>query len=257
IGMATVAHGSHLQTAYTLALQTHLTYANLHAYPTHLLTHPILPGLWTKECHLLSVLLSELSNPNPSTRLHWLIWLDADTIIMNPRIPLSTFLPPDDQEAKGFAHDLHMLYTRDWNGLNNGVFFLRVSEWSVEFLSAVLALRSFKPEEELRFTEQSAMEKVMGMGKFEQGVVEVPPFWFNSYVPEGEGGEGETEGDEDKFGYRRGQFLVHFAGKGDKEGEMGKWMDVLRRNRNVLEVEVEETNLGPQVEEFWRSAEEE
>ncbi|CAK1356716.1 unnamed protein product [Cercospora beticola] len=253
IGTVTVAHGPSLK-AYNLALQTHLNYNNLHSYPTHLLSQPILPGLWTKESYLLEILLHELAKPDRSTRLSWLVWFDADTIIMNNRIPLETFLPPDDQEPKGFAHEIQMLYTRDWNGLNNGVFFLRVSQWSVEFLSAVLAFRTFKPDEELRFTEQSAMENVMRMKKFEKGVVEVPPMWFNSYEPD----EGKKEkGEEDGFGYRRGQLLVHFAGVGDKEKEIGKWLGALERSKEEFEVEVGETNLGKQVEEFWRGVEEE
>ncbi|PPJ60871.1 hypothetical protein CBER1_07229 [Cercospora berteroae] len=253
IGTVTVAHGPSLK-IYNLALQTHLTYNNLHSYPSFLLTQPILPGLWTKESYLLEILLHELAKPDPLTRLSWLVWFDADTIIMNNLIPLETFLPPDDQEAKGFAHEIQMLYTRDWNGLNNGVFFLRVSQWSVEFLSSVLAFRTFKPEEELRFTEQSAMENVMKMEKFRKGVVEVPPMWFNSYEPD----EGKKEkGEEDGFGYRRGQLLVHFAGVGDKEKEIGKWVEALESNREEWEVEVKETNLGKQLEEFWRGVEEE
>ncbi|KAM3425646.1 hypothetical protein BST61_g7591 [Cercospora zeina] len=94
IGTVTVAHGSHHKEAYTIAFRTHLAYAKLQAYPTHRLTHSILPGLWIKESHLLSVLLSELSQPDPSKRLHWLVWFDADTIIMNPPPHPAPIVPP-------------------------------------------------------------------------------------------------------------------------------------------------------------------
>ncbi|KAM3425645.1 hypothetical protein BST61_g7590 [Cercospora zeina] len=95
----------------------------------------------------------------------------------------------------------------------------------------------------------------MGMEQTAKGVVEVPPLWFNSSVLDEEKKRlGKAE--EDGFWYRRGQFLVHFAGTTDKVGAIGKWVEALERNRNVLEVEVEETNLGVQVEEFWRGVEE-
>jgi hypothetical protein len=96
------------------------------------LAQPILDGLWSKEAALLGILLQELSR-DETVRLRWLTCFDADAIIVNPLIPLETFPPPKD------ISNVHALVTEDWNGLNNGIFYLQVSAWSVEMLSAVLA----------------------------------------------------------------------------------------------------------------------
>lgn len=81
---------------------------------------------------------------------------------MNPHIPLSLFLPPDE----GFEH-INLLVTRDRNGLNNGVFFVRVSGWAVKMFASALSVREYEPGVELKYTEQSAMEEVIRRVSFE------------------------------------------------------------------------------------------
>jgi hypothetical protein len=71
--------------------------------------------------------------------------------------------------------------TEDWNRLNNGIFYLQVSAWSVEILSAVIAYRTFRPLEPLPFTEQSAMAAILRDPKFQRHVAVVLFAWFNSY----------------------------------------------------------------------------
>lgn len=72
---------------------------------------------------------------------------------MNANVPLSIFLPP----GGNYPH-INLLVTNDHNGLNSGAFFIRVNEWAVRYLIDVLALRSFKPEVTLKYSDQSAME---------------------------------------------------------------------------------------------------
>lgn len=79
-------------------------------------------------------------------------WFDGDIVLMNPKIPLEIFLPPED----GWSH-IHALVTNDHRGLNNGVFFLRVHEWSVWMMTACLGTEIFDPDIELEFGDQSAM----------------------------------------------------------------------------------------------------
>lgn len=50
------------------------------------------------------------------------------------------------------------MVTNDHNGLNTGAFYLRVSEWAVHYLIDIIALRTFKPEVKLKYSDQSAME---------------------------------------------------------------------------------------------------
>lgn len=242
IGTCTVAHGKHAE-GYERALQSHLLHSEFHGYPAFLLDHPILDGLWSKESALLDVVLNELAKPE-SERLKWLVWFDADTVIMNKLIPLETFVPPKDRP------DIHMLYTKDWNGLNNGVFFMDVSNWSLEMLSSIIAYRSFRPLDELPFTEQSAMEKVLQMNKYRDGALEVPPQWFNAYPSDG--GEKDVH-----FDHRPGQLLVHFAGIGDKSKAIGEWLDKLEKDRAVWELPLRETNYQSQIKAFWDEKEKE
>lgn len=80
-------------------------------------------------------------------------WHDADIVVMNPEIPLDIFIPPSPE----FSY-VNLLYTNDRNGLNNGVFLIRVNEWAIRLLSAVIAYHTFKPDVKLKYTEQSALE---------------------------------------------------------------------------------------------------
>lgn len=81
--------------------------------------------VWSKPAYILSLLLRELAKPE-SERLEWLFWVDvdADTIILNPHLPIDVFLPPPGSEFD----DINLMYSSDWNGLNNGVFPVRVCQ---------------------------------------------------------------------------------------------------------------------------------
>ena len=82
-------------------------------------------------------------------------WLDRDTVLMNPLLPLEIFIPP-----AGFEH-IHILTTNDRNGLNNGAFLLKVTSWSLKLFAHALSYTHYNPEVTLKYTEQSAMEEVL------------------------------------------------------------------------------------------------
>ena len=84
-------------------------------------------------------------------------WIDADIVVMNPKIPLDVFIPPTQE----FSY-VNMLVTNDRHGLNNGCFLIKINPWSVKLLSAVIAFHTFKPEVELKYSEQSALEEMIG-----------------------------------------------------------------------------------------------
>lgn len=75
-------------------------------------------------------------------------WTDLDTIIMNPEMSLETFLPPDDFDEVDF------IVAEDWNGMNAGIFMLRISKWSLRYMSDVIAYRDYHEDEELEWEEQ-------------------------------------------------------------------------------------------------------
>lgn len=145
---------------YLAALSTHTHHNTLFSYPSSTLHTRILPGLWSKHAHILTHLGAELSKP-ASQRLHWLMWHDRDTILTNPSIPLTIFLPPEPAFAS-----VNLVVARDRNGLNNGVFFIRVSEWGVRMFASALSVREYEPSRTLRYSEQSAMEAVIERVRF-------------------------------------------------------------------------------------------
>jgi hypothetical protein len=200
IGKCTVMHGKY-KLNRTPASETHLRHSEIHRYPIFALDRPIVDGLWSKEAALLAVLLHEMSKPEDD-RLHWLMWFDVDTLVINPLIAMENFLPTHDLDG------INLLVTEDWNGLNNGVFLIRVSTWSVNLLTKVLAYPTYKPDEDLPSTEQSAMELMIQDPRYASRYIYVPPGWFSSYPR-----------DEDeawaKYHVERGDMMLHFAGVGD------------------------------------------
>lgn len=236
IGKCTSMYGEYGH-EYDEALKTHLRHNQLHRYPFRVLRQPILDGLWSKEAALLEVLLQELGR-DETVQLRWLVWFDADAIIINPLIPLETFLPPADMSG------VQALVTEDWNGLNNGVFYLRVSAWNVEMLSAVIAYRTFKPDESLPFTEQSAMAAILRDAKFHRNVTVVPSEWFNAYPS-----EWSTNGIS--YQVKQGDMVLHFAGVGKKPSALREWLLTIAKERNMWERPLADTTLVSQVRTFW------
>lgn len=155
---------------YERALRGHDRHNEIHGYTMHVLREQTLSEFWSKPAYVLQLLLAELAKPAPE-RLKWLVcvssnqfylrlliwichlsWLDGDLVIMNPHIPLEIFLPPEP----AWSH-INALVTNDHHGLNNGVFFLRVHEWSVWLMAATVAWKVYKPEVPLRFHDQTAL----------------------------------------------------------------------------------------------------
>lgn len=103
-----------------------------------------LVSYWSRTTALKAVLMNSSS------------WDDADVVLMNPQISLDIFIPPSPE----FDH-VNLLKTHDRHGLNNGVFLIKVNDWSVKLLTTVLAFHHFKPMVELKYSEQSAMEEML------------------------------------------------------------------------------------------------
>lgn len=74
-------------------------------------------------------------------RFDWLVYFDADTLVMNQAVELECYI--DDR------YDVVM--TSDWNGLNFGVFMVRNTSWSEWFLDALWAQRQLVDDNSLPF----------------------------------------------------------------------------------------------------------
>ena len=166
-------------------------------------------------------------------------WVDADTIVMNPYIPLDIFLPPAE-----FSH-LHLLVTADPHGLNNGVFFIKVHRWSVELLSAVAAYRMYRPDTDLPYRDQSALEDVLKEKYFKNNFMLLPQRWFNAIWSEG--GDNTTQ----SFQIQKGDLLVHFPGHPQRDEIMRKYLDRADRHTSEWEIDLESTSYPMEIQAYW------
>ncbi|KAJ4324848.1 hypothetical protein N0V94_001077 [Neodidymelliopsis sp. IMI 364377] len=242
--------------------------------------------LWNKPAFVLDILLKEMVKLE-GKRLEWLVWVDRDTLILDQCRPSSSFLPPTvptgmarwwrrnekarsqirsnvEQGATGVPRsedpnkplaEVNLLVTNDLNGLNNGIFLLRVSPWSVSLFTAILAFRHYNPTLELKFTEQSAMELVLKDDRFKDQVQFVPQHWFNAYSHGGPEdfatrNEIEDEGMEDVYA-RRGDWLIHFAGNEHKDKALNEWADMLEIVKDVWREGRVQRDVSEAIRIFW------
>ncbi|KAF2996193.1 hypothetical protein E8E13_000925 [Curvularia kusanoi] len=247
--IATVtAHFGTPKEHYQQALQTHLLHSLIHGTETHVLCDAIVDDLWNKPAFILRLLMDEMMKPDEE-RLEWIMWVDRDTIILDQCRPASSFLPR-------YSNETYLLVTNDFNGLNNGVFMLRVNSWAVELFNTILAFRHYKPEVELRFTEQSAMELVIKEDQFKDKIKFVPQYWFNGY-PEGEPEKFKDRRDQNDLQeehVRRGDFLVHFAGLPGKGKAIRGWLDMLAQLEDVWKTKSAQRDVDRDIAAFWHES---
>jgi len=128
----------------------------------------------------------------------WIFWVDSDVILTNPNIRLESFLPNDKMNK------IHFIASDDSNGLNAGVFFIRVHPWSLNLLMRAMAYSYNNKGKTLDFADQSSLNNVLTETKDDDDhYIIVPQTWFNSYFGV------ETHGD----------FLLHLAGIVGKDEE--------------------------------------
>ncbi|KAL4984894.1 hypothetical protein BDW68DRAFT_180210 [Aspergillus falconensis] len=224
---------------YERALQSHRRHAQKWGYGMEVLQNEIATGYWNKPSYLLALVIRELSRP-VNERVEWLMWVDADSIIINPQIPLELFLPPSTLDG------IHMVASKDHKGLNTGIFFLRVHEWSVRFLIETLAYPIYNSRVDLDVqVDQNAMANVLNQSSYREGVTYLPRTWINTY-----------EWAHAYEGYR-GNMLVHFPGLGEKRWErMEAWLDVVERRVGGWEVPLQETWYLEEGRRFWERVQE-
>ncbi|KAH7310756.1 hypothetical protein B0I35DRAFT_358348 [Stachybotrys elegans] len=256
--LATVtAHFGEPQPHYQRALKSHMVHSLVHGTELHVMCDAMIDDLWNKPAFILSLLMEEMMKP-ADERLEWIMWADRDTVILDACRPAASYLPSyfvssGDFQKEGSSVETNIIVTEDWNGLNNGVFFLRVTQWAIQLFAAILALRHFQPEVELPFTEQSAMEIVMKDSQFANQVQVVPQEWFNTYPKDFSDAflTREDEEDLDIFQVRRGDFLVHFAGWGDKAEGINSWAEVAESTWNVWEAGRVQRDMSATIAWFW------
>lgn len=226
---------------YERALQSHERHAQRWGYPMHVLQQDISAGFWNKPSYVLSLVIQELAKP-PSKRMEWLMWIDADSIIINPAIPVDIFLPPPDLE------EIHFIASKDQNGLNTGIVFFHVHPWTVSMLVEALAHPLYLPEIDLgRSADQEAMARIMaktwngpeGRG-YADGMAYLPRPWINTYE-----WHHAYEG-------KKGDLLVHFPGlEDDRWPHMANWLDIVEKTPLEWEVPLDNTKYPDLTRQYW------
>lgn len=225
-------HGNEL---YEAAIKSHDEHNRRNRYHMSVLRERIVNNYLSKPAYLLSLLVSELAKP-ANARAEWLMWLGPDVILLNPQIPLEIFLPPDD-----FDH-MHFLATHDSDGLNGGVFFLHVHEWSVKLLIEIMALpRNHPALKQAAEKDELSMEMVVTSEHFRGHATYQPRRWYNAYqlsVAEFEG--------------QPGDLLVHFHDlEGDKWSAMANALGQLSRKNSTWSVPLAMTTYESEIAEYW------
>ncbi|KAL4873559.1 hypothetical protein BDV12DRAFT_80716 [Aspergillus spectabilis] len=245
VGKVMMIYGNN--TVYERAVETHKEHCRRLGYPLFLLRREVLDGVWNKLAYLISLIVQELEKP-PGQRLEWLFWIDSDTILMNPNMRIETFLPPPH------LTDVHMVVTKDWNGMNAGVFPIRVHPWSIELLSAAIGYPFTNPDATLFWAEQSALVRLFHEREyFSRSVVYAPLRWFNAYMRAPDG-ENLNKDSPEELQVHPGDLLVHFPGTpSDHFNEtLSPYLAIAEAHRPDWELPVEATVYPLETAEFWR-----
>lgn len=231
--------------AYERSVRTHLKHAERWGYPSHILREDIVGhGQWKvlvfgKLLYLQSIIIAQLTKP-VGKRAEWIVWFDADTIILNQNIPWSLFLPPREDFT-----DIHFLGNKDWTSFNCGVFMMRINEWSVNFLTQATALPLLRPDIPLGVPipnmEQDAMIWVLNQDGYKEHAVYQPRLWYNAFA----------EGPDKVAETTSGAMLIHFPGVGKKAQVMGHWLDVVENEPEKLNIPLANLTLYDDIKDFW------
>jgi hypothetical protein len=166
-------------------------------------------------------------------------YFDADSIIMNQEIPLEIFEPPSD-----FKH-INWMAGKDYNGLNAGVFLLRVNTWSLNLLTRTMTYKHYHPDEEYIFEEQTILARLTeDDDEFKDQSIYVPKAWFNAYF-------------YSLHEVKPGLLLSHFPHP-DYKWHIYEWLRVLESDKDtnfkpVYNLPVQETVYPSEIKSFWNA----
>jgi hypothetical protein len=235
--------------AYERALLSHQQHDQRYGYKHFVQRRGAIKGLWAKHAYLIHLLVKELNKP-PAERLDWLFWHDADVVLLNSLLPLEVYLPPD---GENWAH-INLLVTNDLGGLNDGVFFVRVCEWSVRFFAAGLSFPYYRPEVHLRYDEQTALGFLLEARRWGKPTLHVPQRWFNAYQDFGNDYSIPEEWNWRHDYVEPGDLLVHLPGTGGSRNQIiDEWLERLRTEWSTYNMPFNKTAYSVSIKEFWDS----
>ena len=124
---------------------------------------------------------------------------------------------------------------------------MRISEWSVNFLSQAIALPLLRPDIPLGVPvpnmEQDAMRWVLDQEGYKEHAVYQPRLWYNAFF-HGETGELEA---------KAGDMLIHFPGVEHKYPLMGHWLDIVENEPEKVNIPLANLTLHKDIKGFWEN----
>ncbi|KAG6550630.1 hypothetical protein Mapa_007727 [Marchantia paleacea] len=171
----------------------------------------------------------------------WVFWNDADSVVTNPSITLEGIIDSIVGDLD-WQHMPDLIVTKDVTGVNAGMFFMRNTEWSRQFLDLWWNQTSFvEPFGLCKSGDNSALKHIIAtMPEAERRQhVRIPPMqcvfnsnlwrpsWRNSHrlvtftrmIWQGV--------------YAKGDFMVHLAGLNDKKRWVQKVLQDIKEDRAV------------------------
>ncbi|KAG4097288.1 hypothetical protein H8356DRAFT_1395216 [Neocallimastix lanati (nom. inval.)] len=175
-------------------------YANIHGYDYKLETINYSPGrkiFFMKFYSIIEKLIEGLKYK----KYDWIFWVDNDVAILNPNIRLETFLPNETM------NNVHLLAAYEYLddpkyccGINAGILFIRVHEWSLNLFTRAISYQYFNKEKIIRYHDQTSLNNVLIESNETDHYVIFPQQYFNNRH------------------YKKGEFLFHnFGGGSGKE----------------------------------------
>jgi hypothetical protein len=149
----------------------------------------------------------------------WVMWADADTVIMNSDVRIEGFLPEDPNKDLLVGSD-------NGGGYNSGVFLVRNTPWALKFLDDWWNMRSFvRPPGMSLSGDNHAMKALLrDMPNFDDHIFSPPRCTFNSFakfltLSESYSAMDKLEEQEwylDERYYHKGDFIAHTPGYDNK-----------------------------------------
>lgn len=222
IAVVTLASGDEYKAKVKLGIENKRLYCKQHGYDfiySEESQDPSRHIYWSK----IRLVSKALENP----AYKWVVWMDADTLIMNLGTPLEDFI--DDK--------VNFIITKDWNGINAGVFFVKNCDWSRTFLTGVYnrtdCIGHMWPE------QQAIALELKDKKELNERVKIAPQRFFNSYPKELlENYRPLTSA------YQPGDFLLHFASAGSSEKLTALFEKYSKEVRNTQEFPALDHYLG-------------
>jgi len=179
IGILSITNESYWPVS-DITRHVNVEYASSHDYVFNMSIHPPAPWaetVWGKITYLKKRL----------SEFDWVMWIDADAMVMNHRIKIEDLIAKCSPEA-------NLIISSDLHGLNAGVFIIRNCLWSKVLLSAV----EDKKDDYLshKYPEQEAMDSVISEIGNKERVAYLPQWLLNQFWLQ----------------WIPGDFIIHHAG---------------------------------------------